>query len=195
METDAYAAYTQGTYTFNDQWALTLGIRWAEDEKSAFENRTGYFELSPTVFTGLNPDCGVWYGLPANSLACSTVGITNLALANIIMGNAVPDYFNVDPSSPIVSTCAGGNAADPNCLTPLRLQGIPYSFADSAEGDDKWNKVTWRANLDWTPNDETLVYRQRQPAIEPAATRWVSATRVRHPPQDPRFRQPTTTNP
>ncbi|MDZ7669367.1 MAG: hypothetical protein U5Q16_08070 [Gammaproteobacteria bacterium] len=44
VDTEAVAAYTQGTYSFNEQWALTLGIRWAEDKKEAFENRTGYFE-------------------------------------------------------------------------------------------------------------------------------------------------------
>ncbi|MCB1685030.1 MAG: TonB-dependent receptor [Pseudomonadales bacterium] len=158
VETDAYAAYTQGTYTFNDQWALTLGIRWAEDKKSAYENRTAYIEVDPTLFTGAAPGCGLLFGMPAAAVPCSAVGVTNLALANIYMGNASYDYANVDPISPIVSTCAGGNAAEPNCLTPLRLQGIPYSYADAAEGDDKWDKVTWRANLDWTPNEDTLVY-------------------------------------
>src|SRR5690606_19110394 len=58
VETDAYAVYTQGTYSFNEQWALTLGIRWAKDEKSAFENRTGYFEANvndPTSFINNAP--------------------------------------------------------------------------------------------------------------------------------------------
>ncbi|MEZ5557570.1 MAG: TonB-dependent receptor [Pseudomonadales bacterium] len=157
VETDAYAAYTQGTYTFSEQWALTVGVRWAKDEKSALEKRTGYFELAPEAFTGTNPDCSVWYGQPAGTVPCTAVGITPLALANITMGNAVPDYFNADPNSPILSTCPGG-VADPNCTTPLRLQGIPYSFADSAAGKDQWDDVTWRVNLDWTPNDDTLVY-------------------------------------
>jgi len=157
VETDAYAFYTQGTYTFNEQWALTLGIRWAEDKKKAFENRTGYFELSPVLFTGPSPDCSPLFALPAGSVACTSVGVTPLALANIYMGNASYDYFGADPNSPIVSTCPGG-MADETCQTPLRLMGIPYSFADALEGKDKWNKVTWRANLDWTPNDDTLMY-------------------------------------
>ena len=155
VETDAYAAYTQGTYTFNDQWALTLGIRWAEDKKEAFEERTGYFEQSPVSFVGSNPGCGAIIGQPAGALPCSAIGLTPLAWSNVIMGNALPTF---NPASPIISTCAGGNIADPNCLTPVRLQGIPYSFADAAEGDDSWDDITYRVNLDWTPNDDTLVY-------------------------------------
>ena len=151
--TDAYAVYTQGTYTFNDAWALTLGIRWAQDDKEAFENRTGYFELAPELFVGTDPQCDAVL-LPGD---CATYGITPLAYANIIMGNALPDYFGANPNSPIVSTCAEG-IADEDCTTPLRLQGVPYSFADSLEGKDSWDQVTWRVNLDWTPSDDTLVY-------------------------------------
>ncbi len=36
VETQATAVYTQGTYTFNEEWALTVGVRWAEDEKGSF---------------------------------------------------------------------------------------------------------------------------------------------------------------
>lgn len=157
VETEQVAIYTQGTYTFSEQWALTLGIRWAEDEKSAFENRTGYLESGATTWVGTNPDCSPYYALPPGSVPCAAVGITPLGYLNMIMGNALPDYFNVDPTSPIVSTCAGGMANE-SCTTPLRLVGVPLSFADALEGKEKWDKVTWRVNLDWTPNDDTLVY-------------------------------------
>ncbi|MCR9259608.1 MAG: TonB-dependent receptor [Pseudomonadaceae bacterium] len=128
IDTDAYAVYTQGTYTFNEEFALTIGVRWAEDEKSAFEDRTGYFELDPINF-------GV-----------------DLATANLAMGNAFPTG---DPDNPIGGLCA---LTDPACTTPLRLQGIPYSFADAAKGEDDWGDTSFRVNLDWTPNADTLVY-------------------------------------
>jgi iron complex outermembrane receptor protein len=32
-ETDSYALYAEGTWNFNQQWALTLGGRWTKDEK------------------------------------------------------------------------------------------------------------------------------------------------------------------
>jgi iron complex outermembrane recepter protein len=128
IDTDAYAVYTQGTYTFNEEFALTVGVRWAEDEKSAFEDRTGYFELNPAAF-------GV-----------------DLATANLAMGNAFPTG---DPDNPIGGLCG---LTDPSCTTPLRLQGIPYSFADAAKGEDDWGDTSFRVNLDWTPNADTLVY-------------------------------------
>jgi outer membrane receptor protein involved in Fe transport len=165
VETDAYAAYTQGTYSFNEQWALTLGVRWAKDEKEALESRTGITEIDindPDAFLNQAPffasavfegQCtgavaaGGW-GLPS----CAAVGLTPLAMMNIFMGSALPTF---NPAAPIVPTCA---LDDPDCATPLRLAGLPFSFADNTSGKDSWDAVTWRANLDWTPNDDTLVY-------------------------------------
>ena len=43
-ERDAYAVFTQGTYTFNENWALTLGIRWARDELEGYETVYYYTE-------------------------------------------------------------------------------------------------------------------------------------------------------
>ena len=157
VETDATAVYTQGTYTFNENWALTIGVRWAEDEKEAFEDRTGYFELNPDLFASalfggaLTAACdgaiGIFFGT-----TCAGLGLTsNLAIANIFMGAASPSFT----AGQIVPTCAFDATT---CATPLRLQGVPYSFADSAAGDDDWGDTSWRVNLDWTPNEDTLVY-------------------------------------
>ena len=41
---------------------------------------------------------------------------------------------------------------------PTASGGYPYSFADAAKGDDDWGDVSFRVNLDWTPNEDTLVY-------------------------------------
>lgn len=45
VQNDAMAYFTQGTWTINDNFALTLGARYAEDEKSGKEIRGGYAEL------------------------------------------------------------------------------------------------------------------------------------------------------
>lgn len=160
METDAYAAYTQGVYTFNDEYALTMGIRWAEDKKSASEQRGGYFEnnlndpdngfypFSNPIFEGF---CRSTYGVED----CAAAGLTQISVMNMFMGAAsfVPTG---DPNMPITPTC---ELDDPNCATPLRLQGLPISFADASIPDSNtWDKVTWRVNLDWTPNEDTLIY-------------------------------------
>lgn len=153
VETDAFAVYTQGTYSFNEEWALTVGVRWAKDDKEAFEERTGYFELNPVALEPfVTGACDATF-----QTSCAALGLTPLAITNIFMGNAGFNGASLfDPTqSPITPAC---DLTDPACLTPLRLQGIPFSFADSAEGDDDWGDVSFRVNLDWTPNDDTLIY-------------------------------------
>ena len=153
VATKALAAYTQGTYTFNDTWALTVGVRWADDKKSASENRTGYFEanLDSGPFAGLGPALDGQCDLSFNT-DCSALGLTPLAIANIFTGAATPTF---DPANPITPTCALGSS---NCATPLLLQGIPFSFADQASDEDDWGDVSFRVNLDWTPSEDTLIY-------------------------------------
>jgi iron complex outermembrane receptor protein len=131
VDNTSYAAYTQGTYTFNETWALTVGVRWAQDEKEAYEDRCGYFEF------------GSFFALP---------GQTALSTTNIFMGNAIPSG---DPNNPIIPLCA---LDDPNCATPLRLTGVPISYNSVVEDEDTWDDVTWRVNLDWTPTPDILMY-------------------------------------
>jgi iron complex outermembrane receptor protein len=40
----------------------------------------------------------------------------------------------------------------------MRLEGIPLGGVSLVRDSQKWSKLTGRINLDWTPNDETLVY-------------------------------------
>jgi iron complex outermembrane receptor protein len=66
-ETTSYAVYGQGSYDFNEQWTLTLGARYTEDERDyvasaancaltdAEINAAG-LPLSVCTFTGLNND-------------------------------------------------------------------------------------------------------------------------------------------
>ena len=52
-ERRAYAAYSQGVYTFNEHWALTLGLRWARDELEGEENLFFYSEsVAPLTADG-----------------------------------------------------------------------------------------------------------------------------------------------
>jgi len=154
--TKAFAAYTQGTYTFSDSWALTVGVRWANDDKSAFETRTGYFEAN-FLDPFLNGACDNAFGADCDVI----LGLTPLAFANIASGAATSNFNPLNPAAydrnnPITPTCALGSTAP--CATPLLLQGIPLSFADQAAGDDDWGDVSFRVNLDWTPSEDTLIY-------------------------------------
>ncbi|MEZ5561126.1 MAG: TonB-dependent receptor [Pseudomonadales bacterium] len=55
-EREAYAVYTQGVYTFNETWALTLGLRWAQDILDGEENVFYYneSEIIPLGFDLVN---------------------------------------------------------------------------------------------------------------------------------------------
>lgn len=66
-ETTSYAVYGQGTYDLNDQWQLTVGARYTEDERdyvasaancglSDEEITAAGIPLSACTFTGLNND-------------------------------------------------------------------------------------------------------------------------------------------
>jgi iron complex outermembrane receptor protein len=138
----SYAAYTQAKYAFDDAWALTLGLRWAKDEKEADEQIAGYSEDNFTFFPFL---------VPLMPLLGGSVANTPLANANILWGAAT---LNADPAVQINPTCGLKDA----CTTPLRLGGLPFSFASRTAGDHAWSHTTWRANLDWTPGVDTLVY-------------------------------------
>ncbi len=164
VATKAYAAFTQGTYTFNESWALTLGIRWAQDDKEADEQRAFYFEDNGDIPTFLGSLAGVWTGtcLSIYGVDCATAGTTNQAAQNIVMGAAAPTF---DPMNPIVPICDGGaggvgDAAltNPNCGTPLRLQGLPISVHAGSTDKKSWDNISWRANLDWSPVDDHLFY-------------------------------------
>ncbi len=50
---EAFAAYTQGVWTINDTFALTLGIRYAEDQVIAEENLFRYSETGGDSFLAL----------------------------------------------------------------------------------------------------------------------------------------------
>ena len=63
--------------------------------------------------------------------------------------------FNGNPANPITPVCA---ITDASCSQTLLLQGIPYSFAWRTSDSDSWSDTNFRINLDWTPNDDTLMY-------------------------------------
>ncbi|MBD3648007.1 MAG: TonB-dependent receptor, partial [Pseudomonadales bacterium] len=147
VRNEATAIYTQGSYRFNPRWQLVLGVRYAKDDKAAREVRGGYSELGipwADGFIGFIP--GVGFQFPGVG------GQTTLSVTNVAMGAATPSG---DPSDPITPTC---ELTATDCATPLRLGGVPISFSSHVAGDDDWNDTNYRINVDWTPNDDILMY-------------------------------------
>ena len=159
---DATAVYTQGTWTINDEFALVVGARYAEDEKDWLEVRGGYSELFINFSGGWDSVMALQAGqvMPyyeLNGFAPWTGAVselTPLAYANLIMGNAV---YTGDPNQPIAPVCPLEQQA--TCDTPMRLmQGWPFGYTSRIPGSDKWSDTNYRVNLDWTPNSDQLVY-------------------------------------
>jgi outer membrane receptor protein involved in Fe transport len=147
IENEATAFYTQGTYRFNDQFRLVMGIRYAKDDKAAREVRGGYSELAipwADGFIGFIPGMGFLFP--------GVGGLTTLGTTNIAMGAAT---FSGDPSDPLIPTC---DLTATSCDTPLRLGGVPISFSSHVRGKDSWDDVNYRVNLDWTPTNNILMY-------------------------------------
>jgi iron complex outermembrane receptor protein len=147
VENTAYAAYTQIDWQLNDQWMVTLGLRWAEDKRLGVERRFVYWEESVETFW-LDGDSAA---LVADIVAANE-GMTTLGAFNVAMGNAVPSG---DPNNPITPVCAPLAAT---CANPIRLGGLPMTERRHLRVRDSWDDVTWRVNFNWTPNDDTLVY-------------------------------------
>ncbi len=167
-KTEQTAFFAQGEYRFNDEWALTLGVRWAEDDKSVSEKRGGLYE-DLEVWWGLL-DADFWVpalgatagqilrapaltGIPELGLGPEAfAGFTDLAWTNFYMGAGLPTG---NPDQPLMPTCALDSVT---CDNPLRLAGIPLAFVSLSEDQKTWSQTNFRVNVDWTPNDNTLVY-------------------------------------
>ena len=176
-QTDAVAYFTQGTWRINDSWALTLGARYAEDEKEALELTGGYAELYASALGGLIPFANLAAGNPFIPVGPDS---TIEAQTNVAMGAASWNYNpatlaqltalagagllpaaavypgSIDPAQPITPTC---DYTATTCAAPLRLgQGIPYSYTRRIGGEDSWDDTNVRINVDYEPNENQLWY-------------------------------------
>ena len=180
VQTDAYAVFTQGTWQINDEFALTLGVRYAEDEKEAMELTGGYAELYASALAPYLPVLNLMVGAPYVTIGAGNGAVTPSAATNVALGAAsynfdpalVAQYtaaagaglvpasavylLSVDPNNPINPTC---EYTATSCATPLRLgQGIPYSYTRKIGDTDTWSDTNFRINLDYEPNDNQLWY-------------------------------------
>ncbi len=151
VKNTSWAVFSQATWDISDEFSLVLGVRWAEDEKEAFEDRGGYFEFNVDFLGGeVAPFVEVsdLFGVGPATIP----GITPLGTMNLLMGNVVPTG---NPDLPVVPVCPIDALS---CSNPVRLAGVPISYNSVVADEQSWDDVTWRVNLDWTPNDDILMY-------------------------------------
>ncbi len=133
----AYAAFLQGVYEINELFSLTLGVRWARDQLTGYENLFYYSEegivplgFEDTFFAEGGNGCGA-----TGAATCSS----SLASMNQAFG-----FLDTD-----------GTILNPNRLL---VAGIPSSTSLTRELQQATEDVTWRANLDYAPDEDTLFY-------------------------------------
>jgi iron complex outermembrane receptor protein len=104
LDSDAWAAFGQGKYEFNDQFAVTAGLRYSHDKKDGWESQ------------------------------------------RLIL---------FSPAGPFGPALGGAYAFD----VSTDLDGDPTNGVQNARTlSNSWDAVSGTLNLDWTPNENTLVY-------------------------------------
>jgi outer membrane receptor protein involved in Fe transport len=126
---DSQAVYLQGTYQISEQFALTLGLRWAEDELEGYEDLFYYAE-----------DTIIPLGFGAGGTGCVDANCSSdLAGLNMAFGFLGADGTILDPKR-------------------LFVAGLPASQSLHRGLSRKDDDITWRVNLDYAPNNDTLLY-------------------------------------
>ena len=137
--TKAWAVYLQGEWQMNELFALTLGIRYAEDDKEAEENLYLYQESPTALGTCVNNVTAG--GLPA-ALCGDLDGDGAVSLAE----------YNQGITGGIDAT---GNIAN---FDKVRFRGVPYARSIYRSMTNDFDEITWRVNIDYTPTDDDLIY-------------------------------------
>ena len=152
--TEAFAWYNQAEIFLNENFSLTLGLRYAEDQRFGEENVFLYSESSPETANlagaiGLS-EVVLLSGLPsgttdADGLDLSLLGAPLTSTASTLQFNASTGA--IDPVT-LQQTGAG----------TTRYAGVPFGISFYRPVQETYDAWTYRINLDWEPNDHSLFY-------------------------------------
>lgn len=161
---NAYGVFLQGDYQMNDQWKFTAGIRYSKDISDGREYAR---VINHYIIESLLENAFQAAYTPA-------LGGNN-ALAQAIVANAVPTRLDVtrtlggaDPSTITVADPCGeagkgvvNLAPASNTCSDKSQFGIYYDAVTGNAYRDlhaQFSEVTGVLGVDWTPDDDTLIY-------------------------------------
>lgn len=155
---NAYGAFSQIDYKFNDQWKLTAGLRWSKDTSHTREYARVINHYIIAGLFGLN-------GLGINKVDVTrTLGgpdPTTFSAANPC-GSAGKGVLNVNQTAAngAIGTATGGCAAQGTGAVDKTRYGVYQDEFGNSYRDmgANWSEVTGVLGLDWTPDSDTLVY-------------------------------------
>jgi iron complex outermembrane recepter protein len=134
-ETQSIAAYAQASYAFTDKLKFTAGVRFTRDKKDfAFANERSVVPLTGTTPPGTD---GTFIRLDMPTVPDSAFGVKGAPT------NCTYVAAGTTPAPRAGFQCLAAN--------PLLLTGATYDTAT-------FQKVTWRAGLDYQMTDDNLLY-------------------------------------
>jgi len=153
----AYGAFIQSDYQINDQLKLTAGIRWSKDVMNAADEVryiSHYLLGAPRVdgtasFMG-GPD-------PTTVTAANPCGLAGKGVVN-----ANPTAANGTPNAALSLAGCGGLDRSRYGIYVNPTTGV--ARRDLAAS---WSEVTGVLGLDWTPDEDTLVYAKYNRGYKP----------------------------
>jgi iron complex outermembrane receptor protein len=128
---NAYGAFAQGDYQLNDEWKFTAGVRWSQDDMKGREYARVINHYVISTLAGLP--------VPRVDVSSTLGGVdptTGVAGRGVI--NANPASANAQERIGIYRDALTGNV----------FRDLEASF----------NEVTGVLGVDWTPDDDTLIY-------------------------------------
>lgn len=155
-KTEAFAFYNQAELFLTDQFSLTLGLRYAEDDRTGEENVFIYSESVPTFAGVASGNIGLGEVLALGALPTGQ-NDPDTGLALSALGTPVID------TGSLLQFNASTGAIDPATLQQTgneitRYRGVPFGLSFFRPVEETFDAWTYRVNLDWEPNDTTLVY-------------------------------------
>ena len=140
---NAFAAYSQGVWAFAEDFTLTVGIRYAEDEVVAEEN---LFRYSETFSTNQ---------ILARVITGDFVSPIDKATSNALYElNRANGGFQTDENDNLILDQYG----QPIPTELVVNGGIPFALSVYRPFERTDEEITGRINLDWDISDEILMY-------------------------------------
>lgn len=163
---NAYGAFLQTDYEVNDQLKITAGIRWSTDimDTREYARVINHYNVQAAIAPLFGPAAAF---LPIKIDVTNTLGgpdPTTVSPTNPcgFAGQGVVNV-NVTAANSTAASCPGGNSPD-KTRYGVYIDQFGNSYRDI---EASWEEVTGVVGIDWTPDDDTLVYAKYNRGYKP----------------------------
>jgi iron complex outermembrane receptor protein len=147
---NAYGAFVQGDYQLNDQWKFTAGLRWSQDDMDGRE----YARVINHYVVQTQLQASGLFG-PAGALLPPRIEVTSQ------LGGGDPSTISAaDPCGAAGRGVVNLGTASNNCADKRQfgIYSDPVTGNSFRDLEASFEEVTGVLGVDWTPDDDTLIY-------------------------------------